>query len=123
MGVLAGALMGLDGHLGLTGWQWLFAVEGCPAVILGIVVFFFLPDDPATARWLTESERNAVLFRIQDCTAPVRRLAEPIGPADLDHAVVRTRERRFGGPGLHIDFEAKGRHGRGLFWQEFPEDY
>src|ERR1700733_3717994 len=66
MGALAGALMGLDGRLGLSGWQWLFAVEGLPAVILGVVFFFYLPDGPATARWLTEPERSAVLKRLAD---------------------------------------------------------
>lgn len=88
MGVLAGALMGLDGRLGLTGWQWLFAVEGFPAVILGVVFFFALPDGPATARWLTEPERNAVLLRTQGGTlqnAP--RQPEPIGPALRDPRV------------------------------------
>lgn len=64
MGALAGALMGLDGRLGLSGWQWLFAVEGLPAVILGVVFFFYLPDGPAAASWLTESERNAVHARL-----------------------------------------------------------
>jgi ACS family tartrate transporter-like MFS transporter len=49
MGALAGALMGLDGRFGLSGWQWLFAVEGFPAVILGVVFFFYLPDGPAAA--------------------------------------------------------------------------
>ena len=88
MGVLAGALMGLDGHLGLTGWQWLFAVEGFPAVILGAIFFFALPDAPATARWLTEPERNAVLVRIQGRTSQnVSRQAEPIGPALRDPRV------------------------------------
>jgi ACS family tartrate transporter-like MFS transporter len=88
MGVLAGALMGLDGHLGLTGWQWLFAVEGFPAVILGVIFFFALPDGPTTARWLTEPERNAVLVRIQGRTSQsVSRQAEPIGPALRDPRV------------------------------------
>jgi ACS family tartrate transporter-like MFS transporter len=88
MGVLAGALMGLDGHLGLTGWQWLFAVEGFPAVILGVIFFFALPDGPATARWLTEPERNAVLVRIQGRTSKnASRQAEPIGPALRDPRV------------------------------------
>jgi ACS family tartrate transporter-like MFS transporter len=88
MGVLAGALMGLDGHLGLTGWQWLFAVEGFPAVILGVIFFFALPDGPATARWLTEPERNAVLVRIQARTSQnVSRQPEPIGPALRDQRV------------------------------------
>jgi ACS family tartrate transporter-like MFS transporter len=88
MGVLAGALMGLDGQLGLRGWQWLFAAEGFPAVILGAVFFLALPDGPADARWLTEPERNALLVRIQGGTprnAP--RQAEPIGPALRDRRV------------------------------------
>lgn len=65
MGGVAGALMGLDGQLGLTGWQWLFAVEGFPTVILGIIFFLVLPDGPTTARWLTEAERSAILIRTQ----------------------------------------------------------
>src|ERR1700730_2952267 len=60
MGVLEGALMGLDGRLGLAGWQWLFAIEGAPAAVLGGIFFLLLPDGPATARWLTEPERNAI---------------------------------------------------------------
>ena len=63
MGALAGALMALDGHLGLSGWQWLFAVEGLPAVLLGVVFFILLPDGPETAGWLTEPERSAVVKR------------------------------------------------------------
>jgi len=88
MGVFAGALMGLDGHLGLTGWQWLFAVEGLPAVILGVVFFFVLPDGPATARWLTEPERNAVLFRHQGRTRQYSpKQHDSIGPALRDPRV------------------------------------
>jgi MFS transporter, ACS family, tartrate transporter len=64
MGVLAGALMGLDGRGGLKGWQWLFAVEGAPAVILGAVFFFVLPDGPESAPWLTEPEKRAVSLKI-----------------------------------------------------------
>jgi ACS family tartrate transporter-like MFS transporter len=88
MGALAGALMGLDGHLSLTGWQWLFAVEGFPAVILGVVFFFVLPDGPATARWLTEPERNAVFIRIQSRTSPhPLKQHDSIGPALRDPRV------------------------------------
>jgi len=58
MGALAGALMGLNGRWGLAGWQWLFVVEALPAVIMSGVVFFFLPDSPADAAWLSGSERS-----------------------------------------------------------------
>jgi ACS family tartrate transporter-like MFS transporter len=87
MGVVAGALMGLDGHLGLKGWQWLFAVEGFPAVILGVVFFFLLPDSPATARWLTEPERNAVLDRLDRTSAHSPGQHDSIGPALRDPRV------------------------------------
>ncbi len=56
MGAVAGALLGLHGNLGLSGWQWLFLVEGLPAVVLSAVFLRFLPDEPATAAWLTPGE-------------------------------------------------------------------
>jgi ACS family tartrate transporter-like MFS transporter len=43
---------------GLAGWQWLFILEGLPAVVLGVVVLFALTDRPKDAQWLTEPERN-----------------------------------------------------------------
>jgi len=55
---LSEALLSLDGWLGLAGWQWLFLVEGFPAVILGIVALVFLTDRPEQARWLPDAERE-----------------------------------------------------------------
>ena len=43
--------------LGLSGWKWLFILEGLPAVVLGIVAFLFLTDRPRDAKWLTPAER------------------------------------------------------------------
>jgi len=43
---------------GLAGWQWLFILEGLPAVVLGVIVLFALTDRPKDAPWLTEQERN-----------------------------------------------------------------
>src|SRR3984957_3734396 len=57
MGSLAGWLLGLDGKLGLTGWQWLFLVEGLPAVLFSFVILKMLPDGPAKAEWLTPEEK------------------------------------------------------------------
>jgi MFS transporter, ACS family, tartrate transporter len=88
MGVLAGALMGLDGRLGLTGWQWLFAVEGFPAVIIGLIFFFWLPDAPEDARWLTEPERAAVRRALQDkASHNLHRRGEHLGAALRDQRV------------------------------------
>jgi MFS family permease len=53
-------LEALNGALNLRGWQWMFVVEGIPAVLLGVVVFQFLQDRPANASWLSESEKAAV---------------------------------------------------------------
>jgi MFS transporter, ACS family, tartrate transporter len=52
------ALLRLDGLAGLHGWQWLFLAEGCPAVLLGIVAFFYLTDRPEKARWLAPADRE-----------------------------------------------------------------
>ena len=58
MGAVAGALLNLQGKLGLRGWQWLFLVEGLPAVLLSAVFLKCLPETPKNAAWLTEPERN-----------------------------------------------------------------
>lgn len=58
MGSLAGWLLGLNGTLGFSGWQWLFLVEGLPAAFFSIVILKFLPDSPDTAKWLTTEERS-----------------------------------------------------------------
>ncbi|MDR3454197.1 MAG: MFS transporter, partial [Rhodoferax sp.] len=57
MGSLAGWLLGLGGKLGLAGWQWLFLVEGLPAVLFSLVILKLLPDGPAKAAWLTPQEK------------------------------------------------------------------
>jgi ACS family tartrate transporter-like MFS transporter len=87
MGGLAGVLMGLDGRLGLSGWQWLFAVEGLPSVLLGVVFFMLLPDGPASARWLTEPERSAVLRRQADTATAAHGHPGSIGAALADARV------------------------------------
>jgi MFS transporter, ACS family, tartrate transporter len=54
---LAGWLLGVHWCL-LAGWRWLFILEGIPAVVLGIITFFYLTDWPAQARWLPPDERD-----------------------------------------------------------------
>src|SRR5262249_49034631 len=51
-GPLGGALLGLEGVGHLTGWQWLFLIEGLPAVVIGLTVLRFLTDYPNDADWL-----------------------------------------------------------------------
>jgi ACS family tartrate transporter-like MFS transporter len=56
-GPVSGALLGLDGRLGLQGWQWLFLLEGIPSILVGLAVLWLLPDRPRDAHWLLPSER------------------------------------------------------------------
>jgi len=60
MGGLAGALLGLNGRMGLAGWQWMFLLEAVPALALAFAVWFGLPDSPASAKWLEVGEKQAI---------------------------------------------------------------
>ena len=60
-GPAAGLLLGLNGHLHLAGWQWIYIAEGVPAVVLGILTWCLLVDHPRDAKWLTADERGALL--------------------------------------------------------------
>lgn len=55
---LSAALLEMNGVMGLAGWQWMFILEAIPAVLLGVVVFFFMTDRPEQAKWLKEDERT-----------------------------------------------------------------
>jgi ACS family tartrate transporter-like MFS transporter len=56
-GPLGGALLGLRGSWQLSGWQWLFLIEGLPSLALGFVALAYLQDSPETARWLSPEQR------------------------------------------------------------------
>ncbi len=55
---MSGTLLGIHKPGGLAGWQWLFLLEGLPAILLGTVGVFFLSDRPETATWLTDEQRS-----------------------------------------------------------------
>ncbi|WP_158937408.1 MFS transporter [Burkholderia sp. S171] len=56
---------------GLAGWQWLFLLEGLPSIVLGVLVFLFLPSDLRSVSWLTKEELDAVSSELSADT-PVR---------------------------------------------------
>jgi len=59
-GPISGLILEMDGIWGLRGWQWLFIIEGLPAVLIGLVVLGVLADRPETATWLSQEERAAL---------------------------------------------------------------
>lgn len=90
MGAVAGGLLNLQGRFGLAGWQWLFLVEGLPAVILSAVFFFYLPNTPAEAKWLTAGERDWLVNQLRaDNTAIGEGHAEGVLRAILDPRVLQ----------------------------------
>jgi D-galactonate transporter len=62
---LAGLLLGIT-WLGLRGWRWLFILEGIPAVLVGVITFFYLTDWPHQARWLRDDEREWITKRLEE---------------------------------------------------------
>jgi ACS family tartrate transporter-like MFS transporter len=63
-GALSGALLQMHGILGLSGWKWLFILEGLPVTLLGIAVLVVLTERPQDATWLTDEERQVILARV-----------------------------------------------------------
>jgi len=69
-GIVGGPVSGFILHSvahagGFAGWQWLFIIEAVPAVVLGVVIFFYLDDRVAKAKWLTAAERGLIAAEIE----------------------------------------------------------
>ncbi|QND45278.1 MFS transporter (plasmid) [Rhizobium lusitanum] len=63
---LSGLLMdSFHGTHGLSGWQWMFLIEAVPAVLLGVLVFFYLDDRISDAKWLTADEKSVLTANIE----------------------------------------------------------
>jgi MFS transporter, ACS family, tartrate transporter len=61
---LAGWLLGVHWQ-SLAGWRWLFILEGIPAIVVGIVTYFYMTDWPAQAGWLPQDERDWLVHELQ----------------------------------------------------------
>jgi len=66
MGQVSVWLLSMDGSAGLRGWQWLYLVEGLPAVAIGFLIFAFLPETPKKAAWLTRAERQGLVAALDE---------------------------------------------------------
>jgi len=79
-GPISGALLGLHRRGGLAGWQWLFLLEGIPAILLGFVAHFFLTDRPEKARWLSAGDLAWLISALRrDEEAASKERAAPAG--------------------------------------------
>ncbi len=83
-GPVSGAILALGGAGGLAGWQWLFLLEGVPAVVLGVIVWLKLDDGPEQAAWLTARERAVLLERLRQDDAARPRQVETTTAALVD---------------------------------------
>jgi ACS family tartrate transporter-like MFS transporter len=75
---ISAALLGADGWLGLRGWQWMFIMEGVPAVLLGFACLVLLNDRPSDAKWLDEDQRGWLQGKLQSESGGARSV-EQIG--------------------------------------------
>ena len=86
---ISGFILGIDGVLGLKGWQWLFILEGVPSCLLGVLVLILLPDGPAKAAWLTDGEKAEIAGRLaRDRAQNPHKVHESLWPALRDYRVV-----------------------------------
>ncbi|KAK2772136.1 major facilitator superfamily transporter [Colletotrichum kahawae] len=63
-GLIALGIFQMHGMAGISGWRWLFIIQGVVTLIIAIIAFFILPDEPLTTRWLTPEERILANERI-----------------------------------------------------------
>jgi MFS transporter, ACS family, tartrate transporter len=83
---VAGWILGHN-WFAIVGWRWLFFLEGLPAILLGIVAFFFLTDWPRQARWLTTEQQQWISHKLEP-EKPVSRQSISIGQALLSRTVL-----------------------------------
>jgi len=78
---LAGALIAQHGIFGLEGWRFMFMGVAIPAIVVGIIAWFYLSDRPAQAKWLTDEEKKVLADKLE---------LESKGKDILHHASIRT---------------------------------
>ncbi|THZ93115.1 putative MFS transporter, partial [Aureobasidium pullulans] len=64
-GLLASGILKLDNFAGLEHWRMIFAIEGIVTVAISVIAFFTLTDRPATAKWLSQEEKDLAISRVK----------------------------------------------------------
>ena len=63
---MSGSILNMHGIADIAGWRWMFAIEGLPAVILGIIILWRLPSSPEKATWLSEPEKKWLITQLEE---------------------------------------------------------
>jgi MFS family permease len=84
---ISGFILDMNGVWSLHGWQWLFILEAVPSLLLTLVVLFYLPDGPQSAKWLTAEERAW----LQGTLAAERRNREALHPISWTQSLLNWR--------------------------------
>ncbi|MDI3439690.1 MFS transporter [Erwinia sp. V90_4] len=69
---------------GIAGWKWLFIIQGTPSLLIGLLVFWLLPDRIDTAHWLNSEEKALIAERLREDA-----VQEPAGAQASLGAVLR----------------------------------
>ncbi|PVI07003.1 MFS general substrate transporter, partial [Periconia macrospinosa] len=91
-GLLAFGIANMDGYAGYRAWRWIFIIEGLLTFVIGIIAFFWVPDWPETAKFLTDAERNLL----------VTRLSTDAGSATMSRLDSRAARRIFRDPKIYL---------------------
>ena len=62
-GLLAYGIGFMDGVAGQSGWRWIMIFEGLPSVVMGVIAYFWLADEPETAYYLSQEQRDLMVVR------------------------------------------------------------
>ena len=73
---LSNWILSFGRHGGFRGWQWLFLLEGTPAILLGLLTPFLLSSGPEKADWLTREEKRSLLLALREDSAPTENSPE-----------------------------------------------
>lgn len=88
VGAISGPLLNMDGLAGLEGWQWLFLVQGSPAVLIGFALLRYLPETPEEVSWLSAEQKSWLARQLASDAAQIKEPASHNVFAAMKHPLV-----------------------------------
>jgi predicted MFS family arabinose efflux permease len=87
---LSGALLEMHGFLDRPGWYWMFVIEGALALIAGLATFLYLDNEPATARFLTQEEKDVLVAQLaaEEQAKTTSKISDGIRNGDVWHLAI-----------------------------------